>query len=521
MHIETADGALRTVTRQDAYSGPAAMFSTGSGGSIPLLGLTTEQTYSMVYKTNPWVFAAVRAISLGMSRNSLGVYRWTDSGDRVRVRYDRPSDDFAGMDLDRALNGAAGRVGPQKRMRRTVVDFLVRGNALWEEVDNGFAHVPWRRVNPVLSADNEILGWQIMSSVPGQTRFKAPEEVVHFSGGDDPDSELGVSSIAALKYTLQLFEALQRHMVRFFENSARPSGNLKVEKGVDQEKMAYMREQFRLLYTNPENAGKVIITSGDFQPITSNADQTGLVDLVKLSREEIGSVYRIPLPVLGVLDNAIKSNVKELREQMTRDTLGGYSSIFEDEIRAQVVEPIQIYSGLFTEWDFDAQLRPDFEALAQTMTNLETTLTTDERRGLFNKPALDLPESKTVATTPGAQFLGVAPVTNDPAAASGGTGVNQLAGMTIEQANVAGILVRSGYDPTEVLKAAGAPAIKHTGLLPVTLKDASQIDAEAEAAKKKADAGPADPAAATDPPSGADPGEPADDNTPDPAEQPA
>lgn len=417
MQVLTSDGAVRDGRREHAFPFSGTVSSSWSDSSIPLLGLDAQASYNALYKSNPWVFAGVRAIAIGMSRNKLGVYRREANGDRLRIRYDGPGNDIGGKDLDRLLNGPVRRQGSAKRMRRTVVDYLVRGNALWEETSDGLVLIPWRRVSPILSADNEILGWDITSSKPGGHRQLPPENVVHFSGGDDPDSELGVSVLASLRYTLQLFEALQRHMVKFFENSARPSGNLKVDKLQDQEKLAWMQEQFRQLYTSPENAGKVIITTGDFQPITAGADQSQLIELVKLSREEIASVLRIPMPVLGVLDNAIKSNVRELRVQMTRDTLGGYSSSFEDEIMAQVVDPSVAYEGLFTEWDFDDQLRPDFEALATAFVQMEKTMTTNERRAMLNKPALDFPEADTVATTPGSAYMGIA-APEPPAAAT-------------------------------------------------------------------------------------------------------
>ena len=513
MHIHTGDGAIRDATvRKDSWPGADYGGYDAIGvGSIPLVGLNASATYSAIYKSNPWVFAAVRAISLGMSRNALGVYRLESDRSRERVWYDSPGGDLAGADLDRKLNGPFKRVGAQRRMRRTVVDFLVHGNALWhDDPAGGYVHIPWKRCNPILDGNRDILGMRISSGTLGGQDHWAPEDYILFSGGDDPDSELGVSSIAALKYTLQLYEALQRHMVKFFENSARPSGNLKLSPQADIEKMEWMREQFRKLYASPENAGKVIVTTGDFQPITAAADQSQIIELTKLSREEIAAVYRIPAPVLGILDNAIKANVKELREQYTRDAIGSYAPIFEDEIRAQVIDPSPMYQGLFTEWDFEAQLRPDFESLVKSFKEMETTITTDERRAMLNRKPLGLPESETVASTPGATFLGIAPVTNGGDATSGGEASNEV---TTDQAAVIGTLVRSGYDPEAAAQAAAGRNIEHLGLLPVTLQKAEKFDADAdtaiEEAKTAGDPPPAPVIAAPpEPDDGSDPGEP-------------
>lgn len=523
MYIATTDGTIRDLRRDASplkgLGGTSSVIGPSDIG-IPLLGTTEVADYSRIYRTNPWVFAAVRHIAWGLSRSMIGVYRYNDKDDRIRVRYDRPGSDIAGKDLDRKLNGAAGRIGPQRRMRRTLVDYLVYGDALWVEQPDGYYHVPYKRWS-LLEDDGEILGFRL-TGTNGKHRDIPAVDTVLFSCGDDPNSSLGQSSIGALTYTLQLYEALQRHLVKFFENSARPSGNLKLQPNAGIEAMEFMREQFRQLYTSPENAGKVIVTTGEFQAITAEASQAQIVELTKLSREEIAAVYRIPAPVLGILDNAIKANVKELREQDVRDALGSYAPALEDDMRAQIVAPMAMYDGLYVEFDLDAHLRPDLEGMGSLFVNLEKTITTNERRGMLNLPKLDAPEADTVASTPGSEYLGMAQA-NDGVAASGGESV-ATDELSVELANAIGVLVRSGYDPEAVVRAAGLDPIEHLGLLPVTLQKVEQFDANAEKAQAEADkAGeePPDPADAEDNPSGEDDpaAEPeADPGNPDPAE---
>src|SRR5690606_15663626 len=135
--------------------------------------------------------------------------------------------------------------------------------------------------------------------------------------------------------TLALHEALQRHLVNFFANSARPSANIKLQPGASKDTIELIRQQVREMYAAPENAGKVMVTTGDFQPITAQADQAQIIELVKLSREEIAAAFRIPPPVLGILDRAIMSNVRELREHYIRDAVGPWASFIEDDLQAQ------------------------------------------------------------------------------------------------------------------------------------------------------------------------------------------
>lgn len=54
-----------------------------------------------------------------------------------------------------------------------------------------------------------------------------------------------------------------------------------------------------------------------------------------------------------------------------------------------------------------------------------------------------------------------------------------------KQANITGMLARTGFDAVDAAKAAGLPAIKHTGLTPVTVKGPD--DTTAPAGKETAD----------------------------------
>ena len=424
MHVLTADGDLRDVSQRKwplAGLEPKGSLSVASEFNfLKLVGDANWASYARLYRENPWVNAAIRTISWGLARSPLRVYELKADGQREVCRYDLPGRrgrDPVGVRLDRELNAPTGRIGPQRRMRATMVDYLVHGNALWDiSQPEGVWRIPWSKVEVLEGEDMPILGYRIKSSV-GRDRFIAPEDVIHFCADDDPDSVLGVPPICALKHTLALHEALQRHLVHFFENSARPSANLRLDKGANDQTIKMIQQQVRELYASPENAGRIIVTTGDFQAITAGHDQSQIIELAKLSREEIAGVFRIPGPVLGFLDNAIKSNVKELREQHIRDVIGAWAPAVEDDIMAQRVRVDPTLQHHFVEFDLDAQLRPDLEGLADVAAKTMHTVSTNERRRWFNLPDLPYPEADTVPSVPGGGYLGMAP---EPAPAGEG-----------------------------------------------------------------------------------------------------
>ena len=453
MQIMAASGDLHPVrTRQNPLLGsqPAQRYSP-LGMSVNIVGELNDASFTRIYKENPWVNAAIRSLSWGVSRLHLGVYELQADGQRQRARWDlpgKPGRNSAAVDLDRKINGRSPNGwGPQKRMRRTMTDYLIYGNALWNFQPEGIYFIPWRKLQVHQNSAGDIDAFEVISTggsagfgaTPAQQRayglgngrYLMPEDCVHFCAGDDPDGPLGVPPMASLRATLALHEALRRHLVRFFENSARPSGNLQVEGTPNKDMLSFMREQFNELYSSPENAGKVIVTTGNFQPITAAADQSQIIELAKQSRDEIAGAFRIPGPVLGAMEHAIKANVKELREQMVRDVIGSWSPAIEDDFMAQAVWPNPTLKSTFVEFDLDEQLTPGLEGIGTAFTTLERTMTTNERRRKMNLPDLPFPEADTVPSVPGGGYLGIEPdpamepadgVPSDPSTGSGGGG---------------------------------------------------------------------------------------------------
>lgn len=424
MRLATADGGYETIRER---SWPLAGLDyprsvSNSQDSIQLSNLPggghQAATYQRIYRSNPWVFAACNAISRGVSRFPINVYSFDSNGARTRVRSDLPGQGASkGIALDKLMRIPEPGVGRQEWLRKIVLNLGIYGNGLASKdyegggaVPSALWHIPWRRVSVQEGDEVPVLYYEVKSKLGGKSKQFSPLDVIHFGRGTDDDSPIGLSPLAPLKATLALHDALWRHAVAYFQNSARPSGLVKLDKGASEAIIRTIKEQIEALYTSPENAGKVLVTSGEWTSLTDSPDHAQLVELARLSREEVAAAYGIPQPMMGILDRAILNNTQELRSYFTRDVLGEKSSAIEDDIMAQLIYATPAWVGFFAGFDMTGALKPDMTQLGELTTKTRGTLTPNEQRDIFfGLNPLKSPEADTVWMPSGQIGLGIEP----------------------------------------------------------------------------------------------------------------
>jgi HK97 family phage portal protein len=425
VHVLAKNGSTVDVPGPRARSWPLAgtqyqMEFTQAWAGLRLGALPTGESrilaYRRIYRSNPWVWAAVNAISRGLAAMPLRIYGWGADGDRIPYRSHlpkvKPGPMSAGMQLDWLLSHPAPFISRRRTVRRALVDKLVYGNALWaKEPDNmgGVAalyNVPWREISVIAGVNRPIVGFRIMGTA--QTKTWAQEDAIQFGEGD-PDSPIAPSPLESLQWTIALMDAMGRFFTAHFQNQARPSGTLKFDQMPGDRELAVLREELQQLYSGIENAGRPLITSGTWTAMDTGTTYGDLIELNRLSREEVAAGYAIPPPVIGILDKAIKSNVKELREQFLREVLAPHGSEFTDEIDAQLIDPAPQWSGLDSGFDMSKQMLPDLEALAIAFKDLKRVYTINELRRMSGLPDLPFEWANQPWMEPGSLPAGLAP----------------------------------------------------------------------------------------------------------------
>lgn len=415
MRVLAADGRWQdvNVASQGQYDIIANGISgDGRGESIRLTdgpnGARRYVSYSRIAHTNPWIRACVDTIGRGLARLALCVKEEGEDGIEKEIYPGSASDAerfakalrFPGQSKSRFLESTR-RTGRKALWLGTAWDRFTYGNALWlthrtgRDGIDGFERHPWRYT----FLDEETMTYYPMKTdTAGRRQVDksakwGPQDVIHFGLWYDGDRPQNSSPIDALRATIALYDAVERHLLGFFNNGAYLSGVVKVSPNTMSNPTLKKAIADELLsqYSGPDNAGKVMLTSGDWTEISAQPDRSKVVELAEQSRVEICGTFSVPPPLVGILDNAIMSNVRELRDHYVRDLTGPNAELFEDAIAAQVIDFEPGLEDITATFDLDAQLRADPEARAKSFRDMLQVYSLNEMRKREGLPRVDHP----------------------------------------------------------------------------------------------------------------------------------
>jgi HK97 family phage portal protein len=439
MIVRDALRALGIGAMNDPAPGPGVAAGLSYGGGtrlgniwmVPALGKQRSATYLNIYRANPFVFAAANYVARGIGRLPIHTYQLDSNADKQRIRSDIPSAGrtSAAQQLDRIMTHP---VYPSKEAAygRMMRERMIFGYAVWEVLSDGsmpygLKPIPATSISHIEPDGDGGVAWYEIRKERGKRVVLGPN-AIHFGLGHDLDDDFGVSILESCHHTLALHEAVMRHLLAYLGNSARPSGMFEAESA---KAAREARQLISELYTSPENAGKVLVTNAKWQSMSDSPDHAQLVDLIKESRIEIAASFQVPPPILGLLEQAIRANVTEMRSQFIRETIGPWTSETEGEFRGQLLPRVPAWSSLFVEFQLAEMLRPDLEARALVYQRMMPYYSIDEVRKIENMPPLKI---RGVTDVPWVQS-GAMPLTTAAKGKQASVPPSDPSAMTLEQ----------------------------------------------------------------------------------------
>lgn len=358
------------------------------------LAVTTDYMadYSKIWESHGSVQTVINF--LGRNIASLGLHLFERVGDTDRKRVtDHP--------LARMLSQPHPRV-----TRYSFFDALVRDVGIFERhlsvklkredgTPGGLVRIPPTMFSPVggdwMFPDAfEVRGSKGKKIIPAADTF-------HILGYSPTGAIGGVSPIESLRAVLAEEYEAARQRAQAFRNGARVNGYLeRPPTAPDWSREA--RERFRAGWRSQYGGGgsdaygTPILEDGmKFVPATQTSRDLQYIESRKLTREEVASAYFIPPPMIGLLDNATFSNIKEQHKHLYQDTLGPWLQRIQQELMLQLFPEFPNTDRLYLEFNLEEKMRGSFEdqaAQLQTATG-GPYLTRNEARAILNRPAIE------------------------------------------------------------------------------------------------------------------------------------
>jgi HK97 family phage portal protein len=162
------------------------------------------------------------------------------------------------------------------------------------------------RVRIALARDGTVMGY--VYSPDGQLMIPYDvDEVIHFKYPNPLDPHYGMGTVEAIAPALDQHSAQGLHVTGYFQNGARISGVLTIPETLSDAQFERLKQSWQENYAGPANAFKLLIAEGaaDYKAISQTPIASGVVDLMKITKDEILSGFGVPAPLLGgILENA-------------------------------------------------------------------------------------------------------------------------------------------------------------------------------------------------------------------------
>lgn len=358
------------------------------------LAVTTDYTadYSKIWESHGSVQTVINFLGRNIASLGIHLYERVDDNDRKRV---------TSHPVARLMNRPHPKV-----TRYTFFDTLVRDVAIFERYlavkarlkdgsPGGLIRIAPTMFSPVggdwmFPEAFEIRGDRGKKVIPA-------EDTVHILGYSPSGNIGGVSPIESLRSVLAEEYEAARQRAQSFRNGARVNGYLERPREAP-EWSAKARERFRAGWRSQYGGGgsdaygtPVLEDGMKFVAATQTARDLQYIESRKLTREEAAAAYFIPPPMVGILDHATFSNIKEQHKHLYQDTLGPWLQRIQQELMLQLFSEFPDTDRLYLEYNLEEKMRGSFEdqaAQLQTATG-GPYLTRNEARAILNRPRIE------------------------------------------------------------------------------------------------------------------------------------
>lgn len=417
----------------------------GSGDYEELYSLSGTSVDSQTALQINAIYSAVSLISDTISTLPVDVFIRRD-GARYPFR-PRPSW-IVQPDIDTTKEAFYGSV---------IVSLLLDGNAFIRIYSNPQGEIVNLTVLNPMDVEIKRTGiGRVGFVVRGEDKMLTTDEIIFIPDLVRPGHIRGVSRVEALKENFGLAMALEKYAAKFFGSGTQTSGVIEIPGNATAEQAKAMQEAFDSRHKGWSKAHKTAVLSGgaQYKPTNIPNDQAQFLDSRRMAVEDVARAFNVPPHLLGLPGTNTYASVEQNNLAWVTH---GLRPIVQ-KIEGALSPLMSRYAGgeqAFIRFNLDGLLRADINSrMTAFSTGLQSGfLTINDVRRIEDLPPINDPSADTVRV----------PLANVNVEAA------DLSAQT-ERVDMAQRLIQVGFDPADVMRKLGLPAIEHTGINSVQLQ---------------------------------------------------
>lgn len=266
---------------------------------------------------------------------------------------------------------------PNKNMTPTMFKKLISYNIdlfgdcfVWIETKKGMPVALWVLDNMVCNLEN-INGNLWLTYEFNNKKYKIKyEQCLHFtdiSFSNMTDGTLkGKSKLDVARTTIGNIRSSYQLLEKYYADGTLSKGLLSTPEPLDKEVKIAIKTGWKEMNSGIDNADIAVLDGGlTYQPITNSFADMCIVELAKLNKENIATVFQVPIHMLNSMDRATFNNIQQVSLDFIANTIQPLVTGWEEEIDYKMFTTEQHSQGYYAKFDQRVALRADDKSRAE------------------------------------------------------------------------------------------------------------------------------------------------------------
>ena len=298
------------------------------------------ENFGKVYQANENVYSCVKIIAEASNDVQLNTLELKGGAYEVIENPDNP--------VTSLFKNVNGNTTENEFKEQSLSSLELQGNSYWWIVKDSLGipvQLYFMRPDYVSIVPNPNIPGGVKSYEFGTANRKETfngDEILHFKYFNPRSQFYGQSPLEAARVTIEADMYAKVYNKQFFRNSSRPYGVLKSKVNLDEEKRNRLKKQWNAGHQGAEKAYRTALLEGDldYQQLGISQQDSDFIQQLRMYREVILAIFKVPPAMMNVFEYANYANVKEQRKIFWTDVMSKKLNKIANYINEFLIFPV-------------------------------------------------------------------------------------------------------------------------------------------------------------------------------------